>query len=323
MAFHFLVVFALLQVSHGGAVMPEEAYWKSLFPNNPMPKALKDILPKSFNAPTYLRGGYGSGYGHSSKEFHAPNYVWGSYGDGHDDPSKEFKRETISLEGNVALLNETTFFFQEDLRTGKLVNLPRLATTSDKTPFFPNQIAETMPFSSDKLPEIVNNLSLKPQTREAGVVNETIRGCERAAIDGEQKFCATSFESFIDSSVSKLGKQIQLLSSVLSKETKNPLFTIVKGMENMGENELICHKMEYPGAVFMCHSINKTVVYKVPLVSGDGTQANALVVCHKDTWNWNPKHLAFRVLKVKPGTGPICHFLGRDTLVWVSSSTTK
>ncbi|KAK8629020.1 hypothetical protein V6N13_077879 [Hibiscus sabdariffa] len=29
--------------SHGA--IPEEVYWKSVFPNNPMPKALKDILP--------------------------------------------------------------------------------------------------------------------------------------------------------------------------------------------------------------------------------------------------------------------------------------
>ncbi|KAK8596121.1 hypothetical protein V6N12_064620 [Hibiscus sabdariffa] len=38
----------LLEVEqkHGSHVaVPEEVYWKSVFPNNPMPKAMKNILP--------------------------------------------------------------------------------------------------------------------------------------------------------------------------------------------------------------------------------------------------------------------------------------
>ncbi|MBA0852123.1 hypothetical protein Goshw_001587 [Gossypium schwendimanii] len=30
----------------------------------------------------------------------------------------------------------------------------------------------------------------------------------------------------------------------------------------MGETELVCHKKKYPRAVFLCHSIIKTTVYK-------------------------------------------------------------
>ena len=69
--------------------------------------------------------------------------------------------------------------------------------------------------------------------------------------------------------------------------------------------------------MFLCHSLDKTAVYKVPLVGKDGTKAKALAVCHKDTSAWNPKHMAFRGLKVKPGAVPICHFLMRENLVWV------
>lgn len=82
-------------------------------------------------------------------------------------------------------------------------------------------------------------------------------------------------------------------------------------------------KWSIPGAVFLCHTINKTTVYKVPLVGRDGTKANALAVCRKDTSGWKPKHTAFQIVKVKPGTLPICYFLVRDTLVWVSNSTAK
>ncbi|MBA0644955.1 hypothetical protein Goklo_013120 [Gossypium klotzschianum] len=219
----------------------------------------------------------------------------------------------------VSSIHETIFFFQRDLRTGKLVNLPSLIAASDRTPFLPDRVAKSIPFSSSKVPEILNHFSLKPQTREAEIMKRTIRVCEREAINGEQMFCVTSLESFIDLSIATLGKDIQLLSNQLSKETNNPLFTIARGMQDMAENELICHKERYPRAVFLCHSINKTTVYKVPLLGRDGTKANALAVCHKDTSAWSPKHKAFQILKVKPGTVPICHFLARDTLAWVSN----
>ncbi|KAK8590897.1 hypothetical protein V6N13_030970 [Hibiscus sabdariffa] len=113
------------------------------------------------------------------------------------------------------------------------------------------------------------------------------------------------------------GKDIRLVWHELAEGTKNPMFTIGQGIREMGENNIVCHKMKYPYAVYLCHSIEKTEVYKVPLVSDDGTKVNAMAACHKDTSAWSPNHVAFKVLKVKPGTVPICHFLGRDTLVWI------
>ncbi|WRX31806.1 BURP domain - like 10 [Theobroma cacao] len=197
-------------------------------------------------------------------------------------------------------INETIYFFQKDLRPGKMVNLPLLIKTKDMTPFFPFQVAKSIPFR------------VTTESREVDSVNETIKGCERVAINGEEKYCATSLESFVDLGVSKLGKNIQLLSTELGKETENPFFTIRKGVQNMGEKEL------YPRAVYLCHAIHKTEVYKVPLVGIDGTKADAVAVCHKDISGWNPMHSALQILKGKPGTVPICHFLMRDTLAWVS-----
>ncbi|KAL4310838.1 hypothetical protein GQ457_01G038890 [Hibiscus cannabinus] len=252
------------------------------------------------------------GYEDPSKGFHDPSSENCNLQENHaNGPS--IKGETIK--DKIASIHETSFFFQEDLHPGKLVNLPSLIATSDTTPFLSDRVAKSIPFSTHKLSEILDHFSLKPQTSEANTVNKTIRGCQRVAINGEQKFCATSLESFIDSSISILGKRIQLLSNELSKETKNPLFTITRGVQNMGENPVVCHKMEYPSAVFMCHSIDKTTVYKVPLVGRDGTKASALAVCHKDTSGWNSKHMAFEILRVKPGTVTVCHFLVRDTLI--------
>ncbi|XVE59936.1 hypothetical protein DITRI_Ditri05aG0086400 [Diplodiscus trichospermus] len=217
-------------------------------------------------------------------------------------------------------IKQTMYFFEKDLLHGTKVNLPRLVQKKDSAIFLPQQVSESlMPMSNDKLPEILKNFSLKAESRGANDVKITVKNCERAEMKGEEKYCATSFESFVDLGVSMLGKNIQLLSHEFGKETKNPLFTIGRGLRNMGENDIVCHKMKYPYAVYLCHSIKKTEVYKVPLLGIDGTKAKALAVCHKDTSAWSPNHIAFRLLKVKPGVVPICHFLGRDTLIWVAN----
>ncbi|KAG4185919.1 hypothetical protein ERO13_A08G010525v2 [Gossypium hirsutum] len=235
--------------------MLEEDFWKSMFPNNPIPKDLKYILPSPVEV--------------SNSEELSTKRKHGDENLGKTISAKGHQEVSIESD-NITSINETTDIFEKDLRPGKLVNLPSLITAGDRTEFLADRVAKSVPFSSAKLPEILNHFSLKPQTREANTINETIRGCERAAIDGEQKFCASSLDSFINSSISVLGKEIQLLSTELSKETNNPLFTNSKGVQNMGETELVCHKKKYPRAVFLCHSIIKTPVYKVPLMGRDG-----------------------------------------------------
>ncbi|OMO52541.1 hypothetical protein CCACVL1_29190 [Corchorus capsularis] len=218
------------------------------------------------------------------------------------------------------LINKDVYFLESALHPGKKMNLKDVVQKPTKAAFLPRPMAESIPFSIQELPQIYKYYSLEPKSAEANLLKETIENCERPAIQGEAKYCATSLETFIDLGVSKMGKNIQLLSNELEKETENQEFSISQGVKMMGESEIVCHKMKYAYAVFLCHSIDETAVYRVPVVGADGTRAIALAVCHKDTSAWNPKHLAFQVLKVKPGTIPICHFLARETLVWISSN---
>ncbi|OMO54410.1 hypothetical protein COLO4_36497 [Corchorus olitorius] len=218
---------------------------------------------------------------------------------------------------DIAAIKETMYFFQEDLRAGRMMNLQRLAQKGDRTPFLPQQIADSIPISTNKLPEILKKFSIKAESSYGKGVRITVMNCERAEMRGEEKYCATSLESFVDLGVAMLGKNIMLLSHQLGKGLKNPLVTINRGMRNMGEKNIVCHKTKYPYAVFLCHSIKKTTVYDVPLVGIDGTKVNAVAVCHKDASGWSPNHIAFKFLKVKPGTVPICHFLRKDAIAWV------
>ncbi|GLT34855.1 hypothetical protein SLA2020_093480 [Shorea laevis] len=85
----------------------------------------------------------------------------------------------------------------------------------------------------------------------------------------------------------------------------------------MRERHVVCYKTNYPYAVFLFHSLEKTETYTVPLVGSDGMKAKAVAIFHKDTLAWNPKHKALKQLNVKPRTVPICHFLIIETIEWV------
>nr|GMD46036.1 BURP domain protein RD22-like [Ipomoea batatas] len=180
---------------------------------------------------------------------------------------------------NVAL-----FFNNNDLQQGNHMKLHFTKTTNAAT-FLPRSAAGKIPFSAVKLPQILSRFSLSPDSKEARVMKKTLEECEAPAMMGEEKLCATSLESMVDFSVSQMGKNVK----------------------------------SYAYAVFYCHKTQNTEVYEVSLVGADdGAKVKAVAVCHKDTSAWNPNHLAFQVLKVKPGTVPVCHFLPDDHAVWVN-----
>ncbi|KAM7277296.1 hypothetical protein ACFE04_019162 [Oxalis oulophora] len=219
----------------------------------------------------------------------------------HDDP-------------NVAL-----FFLEKDMHQGTTMNL-HFTKDSQKASFLPRQVAEKVPFSSNKLPEIFSEFSVKPGSTEAKTMTKTISECENPEITGESRYCATSLESMVDYSTSKLGKNVEAISTEVEKPTGVQKYTIVDGVKKLSDkNSVVCHRQEYAYAVFYCHSTETTKAYEVPLEGSDGSKVKAAAICHTDTSGWNPKHLAFQVLNVKPGTVPICHFLPEDHVVWVSN----
>jgi hypothetical protein len=208
------------------------------------------------------------------------------------------------------------FFLEKDMHPGKMMNLQFTENTNTAT-FLPRQVTDSIPFSSNNLPEIYSEFSVKPGSTEAEVMKETIKECENPGIEGEEKECVTSLESMIDFSTSKLGKNVQAISTEV-ESTQMQKYTIKTGVKKMaGDKSVVCHKQNYAYAVFYCHATQTTRAYAVPLEGADGTNAKAVAVCHTDTSAWNPKHLAFQVLNVKPGTVPVCHFLPQDHVVWL------
>ncbi|KAM0024047.1 putative BURP domain-containing protein [Helianthus debilis subsp. tardiflorus] len=224
------------------------------------------------------------------------------------------KDDQLKDDPNVAL-----FFVEKDMHQGNTMNLHFTKTTSPSSTFLPRKVADTIPFSSKKLPELYTRFSIKPNTEESESMKNTITECEDKGMEGEKKYCATSLEAMVDFSTSELGKKVQAVSTEVNARMRTPLqkYTIEEAKKLASDVAVACHKQNYPYAVFYCHKTTTTKAYIVSLVGEDGTKAKAVAVCHTDTAKWNPKHLAFRVLKIKPGTTPVCHFLPEDHVVWV------
>ncbi|XP_048234312.1 BURP domain-containing protein 9-like [Ricinus communis] len=234
-----------------------------------------------------------------------------------DDKRQKYGKRYETKFNKHALPNSTVFFLQKDLHVGQKMKL-HITKSTNEAKFLPRKVAESIPFSSKKIAEMLERFSVKPESLQAKIIKKTVDDCESVGIKGEDRFCPTSLESLIDFTVSHIGNKAQVLYNEVDKPTRMQEYTIM-GVKMVGENQVVCHKQKYPYALYYCHSISATKVYTAPLVGADGTKAKAVVVCHSDTSNWNPGHLAFLMLKIKPGEGTVCHFIRSDTLVWSSN----
>ncbi|CAI9268371.1 unnamed protein product [Lactuca saligna] len=299
MKFNLLNVYALFSLSLivGSHAVTPKAYWKSVLPNSPMPKAIKDLLYTAEEKNT--NAGVGKRY----------------IGVTHKTVILIY---SVSMDELKVDPNEVSFFLENDLHEGTEMKL-HFVKDDKKAAFLPRQVADSIPFSSNKLPQIYNKFSIKSNSVEAKSMKQTLSVCESKGIEGEEKYCATSLESMVDFSTNKLGKQVKAISTEVNAEGSTPLqkYTIEGFKKLASDKAVVCHKQNYMYAVFYCHKTVSVKAYDVSLVGADGSKVKGVAVCHTDTAKWNPKHLAFQVLKVKPGSVPVCHFLPEDNVVWV------
>lgn len=220
----------------------------------------------------------------------------------HDDP-------TIAL-----------FFLEKDLKPGTKMTLDFTPSPSAAAAFISRQEAKSVPFASAELPQILNRFSIDPNSAKAESMKQTLSECEEPPMSGERKRCATSLESMVEFATTSLNTRnvVAVSTDVDNKISPKQQYTIESsGVKKLSGSDLVvCHAQDYAYAVFYCHSTHATKAYKVSMVGTDRARVEAAAVCHTDTAGWNPKHVAFRVLGVKPGTVPVCHFLPQDHVVW-------
>ncbi|XP_021867162.2 BURP domain protein RD22 [Spinacia oleracea] len=351
----FLAFFSIFLVV-SQAIPSPEIYWKKMLPNTKMPNAVKLSLPKTGNEDmVHLHDKSRALTGDTNVD------VGPVKGVGVDVKQKDGGRTKVGVGWGGVIVNagpkdkpqyvkvapslnpfdyrykkselqqqqpgRSLFFLQRDMKFGNsMKNLHFGLRTNDAT-FLPREKADSIPFSFNKLPSILREFEVEPESEEAKIIEETITGCKDKGIQGEEKYCATSLESLVDYVKNTLGLNVKAMSTEAkiigsSNNVQNYTISAMKKVAGGDNNEVeatVCHKQSYAYAVFYCHKTKGTSAYMVSLMSPNGSKARAMAICHKDTSAWNPQHLAFRLLNVKPGTAPICHFLPQDHIVWVSN----
>lgn len=285
--------------SNAASSLPAQVYWHTTLPNTHMPTAITELLSSGEGTSG------GSTVGESKSSTIIGPLVYTSAATEkqlHDNRQNNF------------------FFLEQDLHPGSKMNM-QFQKTNSKAKFLPRSEAESIPFSSKKLPEIINQLSVQPGSDEEEAMKGTLRQCEDPVLKGEKKMCATSLESMVDFTVANFGtKNVKAVSTTVHSKDETPKqeYTIVaSGVKNLAQDELIaCHQQTYAYAVFYCHLTKSTKGYTVKMTGKKGTVVDAVAVCHTNTSAWNPNHVAFKLLNVKPGTVPVCHFLPQDHVVF-------
>ncbi|KAJ8550121.1 hypothetical protein K7X08_033828 [Anisodus acutangulus] len=313
-----IAIYVLAFVASTQAALSPEVYWKIKLSNAQMPKVVKDFLPEAENdaRATKEKVYYGL-HQHGILVFNAAT----------EYQIHELKREIPNMhlrqvtEGSSDLQDNflyKPYFLEKDLEKGKVINFPSLKNKNE-APFWPREFVESIPFSSEKIPQILNHFSIDSNSKDAQTIKETIKFCEAPTNKGQKQKCATSLESMVDFSLSMLGtNNIQVIATDVQGENQMLQKYTIEEVELIAEGiNMVCHKLNYAYAVHFCHGGGSTKTFMVSMIGADGTKVKAVSICHKDTSFWNPKGLPFVVLKVKPGTTPICHFLQDDQIVFL------
>ncbi|KAB2080539.1 hypothetical protein ERO13_A05G070700v2 [Gossypium hirsutum] len=221
MEFRYVPIFAMALVLAVGATrhvaLPAEMYWTSVFPNTPMPKALQNLLIPPAAAGNHMKNALAN----MIKRYKG-NMAEGNrnYENAAGNSKQEFG------DGNMAT-NKDVFFFESKLRPGTKMNLKVLTSKASKTAFLPRPVADSLPFSTKKFAQVLNYFSVQPKSAESKILKKTIEDCETPTIEGEEKFCATSLESFVDFGVSKLGKTSSFCQLSWRKKRKTQSLVLV------------------------------------------------------------------------------------------------
>ncbi|GMP38015.1 hypothetical protein CsSME_00009444 [Camellia sinensis var. sinensis] len=222
---------------------------------------------------------------------------------------KDANKEASDLQQTAIDDDLQIFFTVDDLKVGKTISIYFPIKDPSTTPhLLTREEANSIPFSSSKLPQILDFFSFSKHSPQSKAMQYTLSQCELEPLKGETKFCATSLEFMLDSARGVFGLKTKfrvLITKYLSSHNavlQN--YTVLDVAKEIETPKMSDHHR----------------VFEVALRSGnDGERVEAVGVCHMDTSEWDPDHAAFRVLRTRPGQSPVCHFFPADNLVWVAS----
>jgi len=301
---------------------PTLSYWHLNLPTTPIPDALRELIsPLSSEKTSELLDAIREGKKVSMEE---------------PDPTSKLGRKAkpgFHNYGSAADADiiadpflSTVYFLEKDLYTGTKLTLYstllKRSSPDSRVFFLPRRLAEAIPFSSDKLSVALEKLDISQGSDTALAMKQTLKRCEGPANSGETKYCATSLESMIDYATSTLGtSSLNVLETNVPCKLESQKYTItgIPFQSKSGSKAVVCHSETYAYAVYYCHESQHITTARVSLKGEDGSSGEGVAVCHTDTSGWNPQHLAFKVLNVKPGGAPVCHFVPSGEFLWLSA----
>lgn len=217
---------------------------------------------------------------------------------------------------------KTTSVFMQPKELRKGTRLPIFMPKQDfsKTHFLPRDEADSIPFSSRHLPEILRLFAGSPMAES---IEGTIATCESPAVKGETKYCATSVESMLDFVVETFrvsDPPPTLASSVFRTEHREEYqnYTIWESPEEIRLSKMVgCHTLAYPYSVVYCHTQEGgNRAFKMLMRGDNGDLVDMIVACHMDTSQWDPNHASFATLGIRRGS-PVCHvFPPHGNFLW-------
>ncbi|XP_050261883.1 BURP domain-containing protein 9-like isoform X1 [Quercus robur] len=271
---------------------------------------------------------YIAGY-RNKQEVKESNYIT-SFGDREDSKSSVIEHENNMKPKPSSHMDhlgafKSGFFTMDDLFVGNI--MPLYFPIQELSEFLPREEADSIPFSMPQLPNVLQLFSIPIDSPNARAMEDTLQQCEATPITGETKLCATSLESMLDfvHSITGLWANLNVLTTkhpTMSTSLTQNYDVLRVSKELYAPKWVACHPLPYPYKIFFCHFIENTKIFKVLLGGENGHKVEAVAVCHMDTSDWDPNHILFRQLGVKPGSSPVCHFLPKYHLVWVPSTTT-
>ncbi|XP_042979810.1 BURP domain-containing protein 9-like isoform X2 [Carya illinoinensis] len=274
------------------------------------------------------QGPYTAGY-RSAQDVKELDYI-SAYGDGKDSKESGMEHENHMAAKPSSHMDRSEafksgFFTMDDLFVGK--TMPLRFPIQEFPHFLPREEADSIPFSMAQLSNVLQLYSIPPGSPSARAMENTLQQCESLPIKGEIKHCATSLESMLGFVHNIMGSwpNLDVLTithpTVATVSTQN--YSVLRISEEIYAPKWVaCHPLPYPYKVFYCHFIERSKIFKVLLGGENEHKVEAVAVCHMDTSEWDPDHILFRQLGIKPGSSsPICHFLPVYHLVWVPSPT--
>ncbi|XP_031479099.1 BURP domain-containing protein 12-like [Nymphaea colorata] len=226
----------------------------------------------------------------------------------------DYRNTTVSA---TALVEPGKFFREASLVSGQHIPVPDITDKMPPRSFLPRSIADKLPFSSRRLPELIQTLNASGLQVAMG---RTLADCERPAVKSETKRCVTSIEGMAEFAASILGEKAWV-STTANTAGSGRMVEVgkVQGRNGGGVTRAVsCHQSLFPYLVYYCHALPLVKVYDVEVML-EGKKANqAVAICHLDTTQWSAGHAAFRALGHRPGEIEVCHFIFQNDFIWVA-----